>query len=517
MNNPHRLMIAIALTLLCCLNAHAGQNTLTEVERAKIMHEAWGANAPVPALLATVNQRTQVMAPKEELKPSVLKEASEFPTVFEQQITLKSINTTLSDLIKSIGRATHHNAILGPGVEDKKISVDLKGVSIEKALKNILFPLNYGFKAQHGALIILAQETRVFRVILPPVTQGFSDTISNESFVQPQDTASGSGQQSAVNQQVKLGAKVIVENSSQGISFWDDVGENLKTLLSLTGKFSINKSGGSVIVSDTSSVLDKVASYFEDLNKRVTQQIEVDVKVVEVSFNDENRLGIDWNALAQNLKTLNSAGFATNFASGNFTGGNFFTFSADGSNSGSGVSTNGVRFVLDALAKQGKVEVVSQPRVVMLNNQVSIIQVGSTQSFVDRSSIETTQTGTVVSVSTSQVQEGVTMRLLGNIVGDQIYLSVAPVVTTIDKIRTITSGNTTVEAPQTTTKSINTLVKLQEGQTVAIGGLITTSKATTKEGVPGISKMPVLGRLFEYNSKKENKSELIIFITPKKV
>ncbi len=108
------------------------------------------------------------------------------------------------------------------------------------------------------------------------------------------------------------------------------------------------------------------------------------------------------------------------------------------------------------------------------------------------------------------------MRLLGNMVGDQIYLSVTPVVTTIDSIRSIVSGTTTVEAPQTTTKSINTLVKLNAGETVAIGGLITSVKEKSKQGVPVISKIPILGKLFEYSLEKDNKTELVIFITPKR-
>ena len=108
------------------------------------------------------------------------------------------------------------------------------------------------------------------------------------------------------------------------------------------------------------------------------------------------------------------------------------------------------------------------------------------------------------------------MRLLGNIVGDEVYLSVAPVVTTIDNIRSITSGNTTIEAPQTTTKSINTLVKVKEGETVAIGGLITSYHQKAKQSVPVISRVPLLGKLFQYSENKSNKSELIIFITPKK-
>ncbi len=437
--------------------------------------------------------------------------------VFSQKVTLKAEGLPLSVILKPVAKSIKYNLILGLGVQDKKVSVNVTDVSIEHALNTLLYSLGYGFQIKDGDLIVLAEETRIFRIVLPPIFSQFNDMTSNESFVQSTDRSSGNTLNTANNAQVKLGTKIIVENQTQPISLWDDVTANLKTLVSVSGKFSVNKSAGAVIVTDDPLSLQRIGRYFDELNHRVGQQIEVDVRVMEIVLNHENRLGVDWNVLAKDLNTLNSVGMATNFASGNFTSGQFFTFNAEGSRQGSGVSSSGVKLVIDALNKQGKVEIVSQPRVIMLNNQVAVIQVGSTQSFVDHTSQETTQTGTITSLSTSQVQEGVTMRLLGNIVGSKIYLSVTPVVTTIDNIRSIRSGTTTIEAPQTTTKSINTLVKLDEGQTVAIGGLITSFKEKGKEGVPLLSKLPVLGRLFEYAHEKQNRTELIIFITPRKV
>ena len=451
----------------------------------------------------------------------IKEKVEELPKEFFQKITLKIKGLPLSEVVKILQDVTGYHFILGPGVEDKKVSVDLSDVTVAKALNTILFPLGYGFKIKDGDLIILAMETQVYHIVLPPLTQGFNDLTSNESSVESTNKSNSSSTNNTsssgnANQQIKLGTKILVSNESSGISFWDDVKENLKSLLSSAGKFSINKPAGVVIVTDAPVSLERIGQYFEDLNRRVTQQIEVDVKVVEVSLDKENHFGVDWNSLANNLKMLNSLGMATNFASENFTSGSFLKITGNGSKAGSGVSKSGIGMVIDALAKQGRVEVVSQPRVKILNNQVAVIQVGSTQSFVDNTTFEVTQTGTITSVSTSQVQEGVTMRLLGNIVGDEIYLSVAPVITTIDKIRTINSGNTTIEAPQTTTKSINTLVKVKEGESVAIGGLITSNHQKNKQEIPVVSKIPFLGKLFQYSEDIDNKKELVIFITPKR-
>ena len=490
---------------------------MNESEKTKIIQQEWQSsqkNKVLPSKPTVLDTKNQ------EIVGSQLQEDA-LPEDFYKKITLRAKELSLSEILKPLAEVAGCQIILGPGVENKKMSIDLIDVTAVKALNTLLFTLGYGFKVKDGDLIILSMETKIYRIVLPPVTQKFEDLTSNESSVESSNnTNSGVSNAHSNNanngQQIKLGTKIVVSNSSTGISFWDDIRENLTGLISSEGKFSINKPAGVVIVTDTPLSLERIGQYFEDLNFRVAQQIEVDVKVVEVSLNDENHFGVDWNALANNLKTLNSLGLATNFASQNFTGGPLLRITGDGSKPGSGVTESGIKLAINALAKQGKVEVVSQPRVRILNNQVAVIQVGSTQNFVNSSTFEVTQTGTITSISTSQVQEGVTMRLLGNIVGDQIYLSVAPVVTTIDNIRSITSGNTTIEAPQTTTKSINTLVKVKEGETVAIGGLITSYHQKGKQGVPIVSKVPILGKLFQYAEHKNNKSELIIFITPKR-
>lgn len=482
---------------------------LNPQEKKKILRQEWERHNKFPAAPVLSPSSTQSGG-------KIIEQKEALPKEFNQKITLKAVDLPLSVILKPIAQAIGHNIILGPGVKDKKLSIEVSDVAVKHALDTLLYAAGYGFRSQNRDLIVLSSETRIFRIVLPPVSSLFNDVTSNESFVQSNNAMAGNTQTNARNEQIKVGAKVIVQNSSEAISFWDDIRSNLKILVSPAGQFSINKPAGAVIVTDSPSYLERISQYFDDLNRRVTQQIEVDVKVVEVNLNKENRFGVDWNILAEDLKTLNSIGLSTNFASGNFTNGQFLTFNADGSNPGSGIAANGFRLAVDALSKQGKVEVVSQPRITILNNQPAVIQVGSTQAFVDRSTFETTQTGVITSVSTSQVQEGVTMRLLGNIVGDEIYLSVTPVVTTIDNIRTITSGNTVIEAPQTTTKSINTLVKLNEGQTVAIGGLITAATIHNKESVPVVSKIPILGKLFQYEQRLKKKTELVIFITPKR-
>ena len=94
-----------------------------------------------------------------------------------------------------------------------------------------------------------------------------------------------------------------------------------------------------------------------------------------------------------------------------------------------------------------------------------------------------------------------------------------PVVSTIDQIRSINLGSSgKIEAPDTSSKSISSMVKVKENCTAVIGGLITRNNQVSTSGVPLLDKLPFgIGKnLFTYQTKNNDKTELVIFITPKR-
>ena len=108
------------------------------------------------------------------------------------------------------------------------------------------------------------------------------------------------------------------------------------------------------------------------------------------------------------------------------------------------------------------------------------------------------------------------MRLMAKIgeKGEDTILNLSTAITTIDSIDTVKSGNGTVQTPQVSNKSITTNVAVSEGRTLIIGGLISTNKTDAQHGVPGLSRIPVVGNAFKYKNRKNNKVELVIVITP---
>jgi len=503
-------LILVSGILLSCPNLLLALN---QEQKTKILVSEWkealAPKADAPEVKETQNQR-----PKEKLESP----KPELPLVFGKKITLRSSGVSLKTLIAKVAEVTGYNVVYDPEVDSNtSVSLDVQDVPVWRALNTMLFPLSFGFKVKDNDLIILSKETRTFKLNLPPNTQTFSDTISNESWTKPDETTASSSSNNNSNMNVKVGARVFVESREEAMSFWKDVELNLAKMISPAGKYSFNKLAGLVMVTDSPQVLDKIASYINLVNTETNKQILVEVKILEVTLSRENTFGIDWNAIYKNLGDIKQLTLSSNFAAQNLLSSGLFTLTASGPKDDSGIGSSGISALIKALQSQGRVEVVSQPKIMLLNNQAAMVQVGTVTSYVANTTTTTSSAGLAsTSATTDQVQEGVTLRLMASILDDQILVQLTPVVTTLDQIRSIDMGQgTTIEAPKISTKSMHTLVKIRDGQTIAVGGLITSNDNNSEKGIPLLRDLPLIGKFFEYKSKTHTRTELVIFITPK--
>ena len=504
------ILILVSGILLSCPNLLLALNQET---RAKILIDEWKE-----VTRPEVNLLKENKAQEELPKPKAESPKPELPAVFDKKITLRSSGVNLKTLLNKIGEVTGYNVVYDPDVNSNvNVPLDARDVPVWRALNTMLFPLAYGFKVKDNDLVILSQETRAFKLNLPPNTQAFSDTISNESWTKPDQAAASSSSNNNSNMNIKVGARVFVESKEDSLSFWKDVELNLAKMILPAGKYSFNKLAGLVMVTDSPQVLDKIASYIDLVNVETNKQILVEVKILEVTLSRENTYGIDWNAIYKNLGGIKQLSLSSNFAAQNLVSPSLFTLAATGPNDGSGTGPSGLSALIRALQAQGHVEVVSQPKIMLLNNQAAMVQVGTVTSYIANTTTTTTQAGlAATSATTDQVQEGVSLRLMASILDNQILVQLTPVVTTLEQIRSINMGQgTTIEAPKTSTKSMHTLVKIKDGETIAVGGLITTNDNKSEKGIPLLRDLPLIGSFFEYKSKTHTRTELVIFITPK--
>ncbi|MBF0483315.1 MAG: hypothetical protein HQL25_01280 [Candidatus Omnitrophica bacterium] len=453
----------------------------------------------------------QVINPQDKITEKDL------PKEMDQLITLKGDNLPLKIYLGTIAQATGYNIIMSKDVENARASINVSDIEIWRALKSLLYPLSFGFKISNKDLIVMSKETRVYEISIPAIEQSFNNVTSNESFSSSDTTSKNN---SNTGQSINVGSKIMMENKTQLLSLWDDLELNMKTIISeKTGSYSVNRTTGVVLVNDLPGVLDRVGAFIDEVNRNLTLQQAFEIQIVEVTLKNEFESGVDWTALAANLKGLNNLAVATNFAGSGFVGGQLLKLTGIGSNADSGTGSSGISAVLKALEDIGKVEVKSRPHITARNMAGSIIQEGKTLSYIAENGQVLNDNVSSTLVKTNQVHEGLTMLIFPKIGGKskETYLNIAATLTTVDSISDIKTGDVTLQIPKISSKSITTSVGVKENQSLILGGLISTTVSDSRQGVPILGSIPVIKYLFSYKKRQNNKKELIIIITPKEV
>jgi len=166
---------------------------------------------------------------------------------------------------------------------------------------------------------------------------------------------------------------------------------------------------------------------------------------------------------------------------------------------------------LKALVTRGHAQVLSRPSVLVLDGRQARIQVGEKIPFT--SSISATNTGTLS--STDYLTTGIVLNLRPRISGDgsAITMQVETIISSAGPSAFIAATGVLV-APPIQSREVQTLVRVANDTPFIIGGLIATQEQNNESGVPGLSRIPLLGRLFRKETRNRNKKEVIVVITP---
>jgi general secretion pathway protein D len=191
-------------------------------------------------------------------------------------------------------------------------------------------------------------------------------------------------------------------------------------------------------------------------------------------------------------------------------------------NAGAQLSMDGV---FDFLKEKGTTNVVSNPKVLTLNNQQALITVGDTINYQTRSTTVTSNAGSTTSedITNYSLFVGILLNILPTVSDNgDIMLRINPSLSDFkyraDDMRYARPDGTAIPreiAPDTTDKKLSTVVNVKSGDTIVLGGLITNSIAHTDRGVPLLSSIPLLGYAFKYAGEETKTKELVFIITPR--
>jgi MSHA type pilus biogenesis protein MshL len=258
--------------------------------------------------------------------------------------------------------------------------------------------------------------------------------------------------------------------------------------------------------------LRDIEAFIDTFQASVLRQVMIEAKIVEVTLNKTFEFGIDWRVVGENGKAaFDLRNDPTTQTTGN--AGNINFTLTNGSTS--------ITAVLTALASQGAVNVLSNEKTTALNNQRAIFNVTTDEVFFNISRTPLLgPTGGVISLQNQvipqQISVGVVLDVLPQISADNILtMDIRPAVTSIARVDSISlSDGTSATAPVIARREGDTIARLRAGETMVIGGLVQTKKENTEGGIPLLKDIPLLGWAFKSIKQVENRTELVIFLTP---
>jgi general secretion pathway protein D len=290
---------------------------------------------------------------------------------------------------------------------------------------------------------------------------------------------------------------------------------NLKIAGALEGiqpvQVTADEGTNALIIAASAQDFEVIAGIVEKLDI-IREQVLVEMLIMEVSEDALKEIGIDWAILDQAVEDSVRAFGGTNFglrvdaASGDLEGLVVGAWKKNGSSITYGT-------VLHALEKLSGVNILSTPHILTSNHHKARIVVGENRPFVMQSRItENTDLITPTVIKTYEYKDvGISLEITPHISqGGLVRLEINSEFTKL--IEDVTSPST--DTPTTAKREAQTVVSMNSGSTVVIGGLIRDDKVTIEKKIPLVSDIPVVGGLFKFKRDRLQKTNLLIFITP---
>lgn len=449
------------------------------------------------------------------------------PGPLDKPITLNAQGMPVSDVINLL--AEHSELQLDVRqLPAKKITLFLKEVPLRMALKKITEQavLTYTY---HNGILTIDTDRPVWKPyvidrinIKKSVKEAISLNMSVGSAVTGQE-GGGTATEGGPNT-----SEVQLESEQDP---WKEIEENLKAILGLNGDaqqqdgaqtvsisplqpvqknaYSINRHAGIIMVYAPSQLQKKVAAYLDRVKQRSKRQVLIEAMVVEVQLSDAHQAGIDWSAfqVTNGTSAQLSNTYPIHIVTANNNLSQLFNMNL------------GIKF----LQEFGKTRVISQPKIVALNNQSAILKVVDNQVYFTTSvSTDSNQSTTTTTFETQvhTVPVGFMMTVTPFVTdNERVELYVRPNISRIlgyvaDPHPELARAGVKSEIPIIQEREISTTLQVKSGETVAIGGLMQSENADTSNGLPGLADVPGVGSLFKSVDNSSSRSELVIFLRP---
>ena len=422
--------------------------------------------------------------------------AKSVPVKGEDAISLDFKDADIVSVLRVLSMKSNVNIVTGPEVKGL-VTVRLDNVPWDKALDVILRTYNYVFE----------RDGNIIRV-----------TSRDQMKLEPVET------------------KTFILNYSKA----KEIQASIADMLSERGKVKSSERTNMLVVTDIPTNLYRIGEVIKKLDK-VTSQAFIDSKIIKTDLSNTEKLGIDWSVANVGLtkgatrpttfpftQTADSIGpvmnqfFPIQHAAGvNSNDPRTFPYPGVAVPSGNTfaygtLDFSGFAALLNLLETRVNTKTVSNPRVVVLNNQTATIQVGQEIPIPSFERNETT--GSMEVTGFSYRRTGVVLNVTPHInSADEILVDLAPEVSAVGANQDF--GTDQIQAPRFDTTKAKTQVLIQSGQTIAIGGLLSDATNIKETKVPFFGDVPIVGKLFRSKttntaaSPSTQKVETLFFVT----
>ena len=487
------------------------------------------------------------------------------PTARPETYSVVVNNVRVQDLLFALARDAKLNVDIHPGVTG---SVTLN--AIDQTLAQLLGRISRQVDMRYemdGQTLSVMRDTpylRVYRIDYMNISRDAQSQANLSTQVSGAVAATGGGSSSGANNSTSIIKTTSVHK------FWESLVGNIKDLLRETDRIVqlnqpaapaaapaaaapgapptqaaaapapqpamefreaaaviSNAESGVLSIRATSRQHEKVQEFLDQVMSSAKRQVLIEATIAEVQLNNQYQRGIDW----QRLRSRAGFGFAQ--ASGNTPAGintNAFTL---GFSTGPGLGITGTLKLLESF---GDVRVLSSPKLSVLNNQTAVLKVVDNLVYftVSGTTVPGTAGSPAVTTFTSTVQSvpvGFIMSVVPQISeNDSVLLNVRPTISR--KLRDITDPNPSLAnpcgvpvpvggcnipaiaslIPEIQTREMESVMRVQSGQTAILGGLIQDTVGNTEDGIPGVNRIPGVGQLLAQRRDLNQKTELVIFL-----
>ncbi|MFA6029045.1 MAG: secretin N-terminal domain-containing protein [Elusimicrobiota bacterium] len=465
----------------------------------------------------------------------------------ETRIVVRVKSAPLATFLDTISAQAKVNFIITEGLEDKRITAFLQNVTVREALQILLEikGLTYQRIGRSNTYVVSPRAkgvpnriTRIYTLSHIPLmaTDGGTKDFSAGSM--------GAGGMAGMLGQVASAVGAAGGPGKESEAAVATIFTVLSSVLTKDyGKVAIDARTNSLIITDIPEVFPQVEQILAELDKKAPQ-VMIEAQIVEIDSDRSQQLGIEWGGTNGELATftgpLRDTTFPLNLPK-NLTHTHFFdpvtnvvsgaagASGAGGSSGSSATDTSALLFgsnlqtgildltqlkvVLRALVTRAEARFLGKPKILTLNNKTAIIQIAQNQAV----SVQTVTTGSNAGVGSSGTQaERIGTGLKLNVtpqVNKEGYITmlVEPSFTNVAESKVSSASNRIFDP---LTRGASTLVRVKNGQTLVLGGLLESRETKSVRKVPFLGYIPLIGWLFTSVSNQRSNTDLVIFVTP---